>query len=201
MEALGIRRKATARWLGVDYAAGKRMPARTAAKRAKGLRARWPKLLGLKRKRIGIKTVFKQGFIPVAAYPAPCLGLKPREHEYMKTKFMASLPGVTTMRSRTLLLAVEGDDALPKAYLQPLWHWAKKLWIDKSRSTRATMLVAWRRQLATLGLLSTAEAWSRVKGPAGALIATLKSIGWACPAFDTLRDPRGTLYKLTEIGP
>ena len=51
------------------------------------------------------------------------------------------------------------------------------------------------------GAISGGDLWKRIKGPASALLATLRRIGWSWPGPRAFRTSTGRLLHLTEVAP
>ncbi len=64
---------------------------------------------------------------------------------------------------------------------------------------RSALSQAWRAQIALVGMAS--EPWKGVTGPAGAVIASLRRIGWAAPGPGTWRQKDGGMISLADTAP
>ena len=73
-------------------------------------------------------------------------------------------------------------DRAHRANSEPLICWAKHVFSNNPQHN-IILAKAWRRQIKSVGL--DPMPWKRLRGPAGAAIATLGRIGWKSAAYDS----------------
>ena len=188
----------TARWLGQDFAAGRKAKTTTHAGRMARSAHRWLKVRQLRRQGIKVASVVTQGFFPAAGFAGACLGIKPRDLQALTGQFVQTLPGKCTPRAAILQQNLGKGMAIGRLVAAPLRQWARASWRQQEH-TRSLQFAAWRRQARDQA--SDRDQWRHVVGPVGAIACTIRRMGWTWPAPQTLRTAQGELIDMTKTSP
>ncbi len=194
LRALGIDVKHTVRHLGVSYSAGKVKRRTEERARQMAAVAKMPKVRTFGKK--AARHVVRTGIVPSFSHASRVHGST--DEEIKKLQRMYAGAGDTVLgRSLVVRLAVLGFDPGQELAIGPILEWAKAVW--EASPDHDVLELAWRRALPTVGL--AARPSTAALGPAGAMVAACRRLGWDVPAATVLRDRLGVLLDLTDICP
>ena len=187
--------------MGVDVRTRPVGAKKMAAKRAIGFAQRAARLQKLRREgkhmRRGAIKVAKQGLKPCATYGHRCLGMPDTKLQQVRRQIAKA---ITWKRcdgtSLTLRLAMLGQEVGHEINAAPVVQWAAVVW--EHRVPEDQLQRAWKRQMQEVGLKPS---WSKVRGPAGATIMSLRRAGWKWPAWNLMLSRAGLKVQLQEMCP
>ncbi len=199
MKGMGIACKSTQRWLGVDYAAGRRAPQATRRARRFAARKRQPKIRGIAKKGGRVAKVVRGGLVTSVGYGARCVGVSNTDLREIRRYMGAALPGGGGWRSLTLRLALGGDEPAKGLAVAPLVAWAEEIW--GGEVDQRIMQKAWLAQMVKQAGRPLEEVWREVRGPAAATVASVRRLGWTMPSPWAICSPEGQLWDMRQEGP
>ena len=145
------------------------------------------------------RLVASAGLAPQGCYGAEVTGFSNGELRSAKRSLAAGSGPQAGGRSLSAVLLLEGDDTW-RAAVAPITRWAEEVWRASNGSGGGLCLPELRR--IWVGALERAPTkWAQVRGPVGAALLSVQRLGWSWPEPFVLHDPRGTVFKLTEIAP
>jgi len=174
---------------------------RGVAKRMKKAKAKVGRLKRLRKAGASILNAARAIAVGAAAYSAKVVGMSDWNLRKLRTMVRACTSTRASGSSATLDLMLQRPlrlDPTFRANAEPLIKWART-WYGGNPEERAVMSRAWRTQVAKIGLAP--KPWKEVAGPAGAVVATLRRIGWASPAPGVWKEKGGVLLDLGEVTP
>ena len=182
--------------LGVDMAAGrKRVVVRVVRARLSALQRRVVKIRRMARVSHRARSLYHQAQ-PQATWGQEVMGLSPSMLQARRRCAIRSTGLNTTGMSTTNTLAcVHGwrKDPASTTLLSQVVAWVEA-WRADPR-LRREVRDAWPTVVAAV---EGPRPWTRVKGPAAALVLTMRRYGWEAIAPDVWVDPRGSHWQLTE---
>ncbi|CAK0818028.1 unnamed protein product [Prorocentrum cordatum] len=195
--------------LGVDIVTHGTAAKTNNGKRHAIMKARSRRLLTLKGGRKmtrGVGLVSKCGLKRSALYGCKCLDMPDHQLRQLRREAGRLLPGGRGARSLTLQLAVAQEEPTYEVTEAPIVRWARAVWHSAQDDdgggqwdSMGTMLQqAWRRQQQEVGMK---PAWARVRGPAGAVIMSMRRATWAWPAWHTFVSKEGFELNMQEVCP
>ncbi|CAK0843011.1 unnamed protein product, partial [Prorocentrum cordatum] len=196
-------------YLGVDVVTHGTAVKTKSGKRHAVMKVRSRRLLALKGGRKmtrGVGLVYKCGLKRSVMYGCKCLGMPDHQLRQLRREAGRLLPGGRGARSLTLQLAVAQGEPTYEVAEAPIVRRARAVWHgahDEDGGGQwgniATMLQqAWRRQQQEVGMK---PAWARVRGPAGAVIMSIRRATWTWPAWHTFVSKEGFVLNMQEVCP
>ncbi len=188
---------------------GKAQVTKRCRRRRPTRRARYAKVSGrmirlLRLKRAGADStkLWVTGQSPSLNFDAAVLGVPPGLLlSQRRSAGAACLPGGGG-RSLTIGFLLHRRKFLDPIFaggIAPIAEWSKQAWLRGERGTLGTMRLAWARGVAAVG--NARLYWRRVNGPAAAMAASLKRIGWTSTSPFILHSDVGVKYDLLEYSP
>ena len=194
MKALGIKINQQAKLLGVDFSAGKRIRRSTQRKRIVKICRRKKRYQQLGKK--AANHVVRTGAGPGFKYGAGVYGASTSAIKAVRS-FSCNAIGEMRGRSSFARLALAGYDAGGLMAIEPIVQWAKAVW--DSLVPRDDMKVSWKAAMTSV--VGAARPFSKVSGPAGAMVASARRLGWEIPAPFHLRMNNGTIISMDAVSP
>ncbi|CAK0842595.1 unnamed protein product [Prorocentrum cordatum] len=196
---------------GVDIAAHGAAAKTKSGKRYSIMKARSRRLLNIRgggRKMArGVGLAFKRGLKRSALHGCKCLGMPDHQRRQLRREAGRLLPGCRGARSLTLQLAVAQEEPTYEVTEAPIVRWARAVWQtaqaqkaagDDGDSIAHMLQQARRRQQQEVGMKS---AWARVRGPAGAVILSMRRASWTWPAWHKFVTKEGYELNMIEACP
>ena len=197
--------------LGVDFTCGRKRSAHAVSGARKGRMtkalARRQRLRSLRQTIGGKKTakVAASGVLKAADYGAAVNGVSDSELLNLQRVGLAGATPNASGRSRTALLAINGDVTW-QANAAPLLQWLRMSWrakqAPKEGLASGELEEAWTDSTdERWGLIGDdgTRRWSQVRGPVGALYLTLDRIGWSTMDGVFFTDDLGITRHATEF--
>ncbi|CAE8708612.1 unnamed protein product, partial [Polarella glacialis] len=161
--------------LGCDFSAGKRLKRKTQLARRLKVQRRLYRFKALRKAGAMTANVAHAGLSTACSYGLKVTGVPNKELQHIRRLVRSAAALRVHGRSLTLALMLDGNPQLDPAFIAnraPLQQWASTIW---SKSVPIVNLqVAFDQALRNAG----AAPWRQVRGPAGAVVATLQRIGW-----------------------
>jgi len=188
--------RSTVRNLGLDYACGKHYGAKVRWSRFRKIRGRLRRVCRLRAAGAPTRRLVTSGLQPAMLWGAGVTGMNNTCLAFARRVTRQGMVTKTAGRSLTLDLIMAGDgvDPIFRVSEEPLKMWLGALWNGSYH--KGDML----RTLSTAiaEVQESPRPWSRVKGPAGALVATVGRLGWSFVDVVQLRTHRGVVQLLEE---
>ena len=146
--------------------------------------------------KVAAKRLLRSGAAPALRFGAGVCGV-PDSSIRMVRRFSCNLQGEMRGRSTFARLQLAAYDAGADLAVAPIYEWARAVWdglVDKG-----DLQVTWQQALVTAGL--SAQPFLQVSGPAGAMVASARRLGWAVPSPKDFRTCDGTLLQLDSVCP
>ena len=199
---LPFRQASQAEHLGVDFAAGRRLVWRKLSSRIHAVRRRQRQWAILRRDGGSTKKLARTGALPAMIYGTRVHGATGAQLQAIRREVAAAAGYARGRRSITLCFLLDGSDQRngdPMFQLTwgPLQEWATALW-DGSIPIRVLEQVL---RNAAHALVGRTRPWARVHGPAGALLLTLRRIGWELSSARTAVDDQGHVIDMLRTAP
>ena len=191
------------RLLGVDYACGGRRGVGVLRSRLSTPRSRLGRYRTLRR--AGARTVglAKTGAKPSITFGATVTGIS--DSMFKQARRLVAAAAGCAGNGRSITLSMLLSDGSSNGCLDPAFAftegpakaWAREIWdgiipfavLDRSM------------QRASASLHRARQPWRRVRGPAGALLLTLRRIGWTIPHARCFRSELGDSINLLDYSP
>ena len=190
-QALGVAVARSTKCLGIDFSCGRRASRRVQQSRLKRFGERRGRFRMLGRAGVDVGKLLRTGGTAAMTYGAEVAGAPPSLLRQMRAAARACLTDRTAGKSLTLDLALR-DGRPDPAYLlmrAPLVQWARAVGL---RSVPPGWLHrTWHEAQRAAG--GTLSAWSVVRGPAGAVVASLGRLGWTALTATMWVTPHGPL--------
>ena len=186
--------------LGIDVAAGRgglHQPMRVRMRAMAERKRRFRRL-----KLMGAKTygVVRAATVPAVAYGARVIGVPPLVLRWMRSFIRAGLPDRAGGTSATLQLLLAPHSRADPTYITteaPLTFWATAAFGDEGGHKQQQ--AAWKKQVVRLGRQE--RPWTAVAGPAGALVLTLRALGWAASSAFAWKTESGLTLDIRTEAP
>lgn len=185
--------------LGVDAAAGRGGVHRPMKQRASVTVKRKGRFMKLRRMGAKMLQTVRSAGGSAVAYGARVIGTTPAILRTTRGIMKCGLPKASGGTSATLqiMLAVRPRmDPVFMAHELTIAFWAKQAFIEWGPKTQQA---AWQRQVPKVGL--SKRMWAKVAGPAGAVTASLKQIGWIASSASKWLTNRGVELDLKRATP
>ena len=194
MGKLGIVVARQAKLLGVDFSGGKRVKRSVQRRRVIKICKRKSRYRQLGRK--AASHVVKTGAGPGFRYGAAVYGAT---NTAIKTVRSFSCSALGEMRGKSIFarLTLSGYDAGALMATDPIVHWAVAVW--DTLVSRDDMQCSWKN--AMINVAGASRPFCQVSGPAGAMVASARRIGWQIPSPFHLLMGCGTMLNLHEVAP
>ncbi|CAK0869555.1 unnamed protein product, partial [Prorocentrum cordatum] len=215
MNARGLPVVRACPYLGVDLIANGTAAKTKCGKRCNTMldRSRRPANLkgGGRKMAKGTALVFKCGLKRSVLHGCKCLGMP--DHQLRRTRREAgqALPGGRGAKTITLQLALANEGPTYGATEAPIVRWARAVREESSSAGRPgadpehafgnaveLLMKAWKRLQQGVGMKPM---WARVRGPAGAVVMSLKRAQWAWPAWHAVITKDGYELDMREVCP
>jgi ribonuclease HI len=180
LKTLGVSMQRRVKFLGVDYAAGKPVVRAVQALRIKTICARAPgyRRLGKRAARHLVRT----GAAPAMRYGVAVVGATNSALQTAR-RFSCAAAGEMRGRSAFARLQLAAYDVGALMAIDPLVEWAKAVW--DGLVPREDLRIAWRRAVVEVGTAN--NPFLAVRGPAGAMVASVMRLGWKSTSpFDVI---------------
>ena len=188
----GVTMVQQAKLLGVDYSAGKSVRRSTQRARIRKVSKRVSRF-----RQLGSKAalhVVKTGAGPSLRYGASAYGASSSAIKAVRF-FTCGAIGKMQGRSALARATLTGYDAGALMATDPIVQWARAVW--DNLAPPQDLQVTWKQAMVTV---ATAEKpFSRVAGPAGAMVASARRLGWQVPSWRHVKLENGTLLCLDSI--
>ena len=194
MRALGIATKRQGKLLGVDYAEGKRAAKLVQKSRLKDVTQRRRRYRQLGRK--AAEFLVKTGAAPAIRYGACATGASKAVIKAAR-RFACGAFEECRGRSAFARLQLADFDIGALLALDPVIEWAKAVW-DGSVE-RQELKDAWKGAMTTVASVKASQSFRKVVGPAGAMVASVRRMGWATPSPFHLMDEDSVLLDLDVV--
>ena len=198
---LGFRHCKGAQALGVDWAGGKGIQHKASRERVAKASAKVKRLLAIRKGGGRILAACRAVAVGAARYGAKVIGLP--DHLLTRTR-RAVRAGTTTKAggsSLTLDLHLQRGKEVDPTYAattEPIVKWGREVYAaDGEKKSR--LAEAWRGGVPRVGLAR--KPWGAVAGPAGAVCATMRRIGWALVSWRHARTEVGACIDMTRVPP
>ena len=194
MGQLGVKVARHAKLLGVDFSAGKKIQRSVQRKRIVKIchRRKRYRQLGTR----GASHVTKTGAGPGFKYGSAAFGATNSAIKVVRS-FSCNALGEMRGKSTFARLVLAGYDAGGLMATEPVVQWAKAIW-DKLVSPE-DMAISWRAAMNNVA--GAARPFSQVRGPAGAMVASARRIGWEIPSPLHLRLENGAVISVATVAP
>ena len=194
MGEVGVRVTRQTKLLGVDFSAGKKVKRSVQRKRIAKICRRGRRYRQLGRK--GASHVVKTGAGPGFKYGVAAYGATNSAIRAVRS-FSCNALGEMRGKSTFARLTLAGYDAGALMAVGPIAQWAKAAW--DALVSREDMATSWKS--AMIKVAGAARPFSMVCGPAGAMIASARRIGWEIPSPFHLLIEDGTAISLDMVSP
>ena len=193
-----INCKRAGKLLGVATVGGRRRVAATIKKRLLDWKQKTPRFHVLRRAGVNVAQMVQATGPPAMTYGAECSGIATSTLMQMRSAAaVAVAPEACGKNPDFVLHAVDANgstvDPAFAAHVQPLRFWALAIWqswVSKEQISRA--FAAANAKLHR----GKASLWSKVAGPASAVLASAWRMGWKFNCAFRVRDDRGELYDM-----
>ena len=185
--------------LGVDFAAGKRCKYTVRSERIKKLVHRVRRCKALRAAGARTTLLTRTGIVPAGTYGVKVTGIPDRQLLQLRRHVRNATVPRTAGRDLTVDLALLGRDVDP-AYVcnrEPILMWLRCCW-DRVVPVEWTAIAF---DMAKQEVWGASNPWSKVRGPAGAVIATLKRIGWQPTTVTRWTDETGKEVDILANSP
>ena len=181
-----------ARLLGIDFSCGRRLGRSVQKKRLDAISARKGRLKALGRR--AAMRISQTDTAPAMRYGAGVTGARKQTVKEVR-RFECAVQGEMRGRSAFARAQLSDYDTGALMSIDPIVAWAQAAW--DGLASLADMEVAWRRAAIEVGL--SENPFSVISGPAGAMLASARRIGWVMPAPLCFRTAEGTLMHLDHV--
>ena len=180
--------------LGVDFSAGKKVKRNVQRRRIANIRCRMYRY-----RQIGARAarhILKTGAGPGFRYGAGVYGITDSAVKAVRS-FSCNAIGEIRGRSTFARLTLAGYDAGGLMAIDPIVHWARAAW--DQIATPDDMRVSWKA--AMIEVARAGRPFAKVRGPAGAMVASAGRIGWSIPSPFHFLTGDGLLLSVLDISP
>jgi len=185
----------TVRNLGLDYGGGKPNGSKVRRGMLSKVRKRMRRLRILRKARANTRGIVQAGIKPAMLWGSGVTGVNNTCLRAMRQMARAGVILNTKGRSLTLDLMLLGDkfDPVYWATEAPVKWWLCEL--RRSTKLKGQMLRAFGGAIRDVG--TAKNPWSLVRGPAGAVVASLRRVGWKCKTAHLWVTHKGEVNVLT----
>ena len=194
LRRFGVDTTKHVKFLGIDYAAGKRVRRTVQKKRLIVVTKRVGRYKQLAK--AAANRILRTGAGPAIRYGASVLGTNSTALARIR-RFACAVRGEMRRRSPFGRMKLAKYDPAKQMAVDPIVDWARARW--DALSDYDDMRVAWKIASIKVGLAK--HPFREVIGPAGALIASARRIGWSCPSPRHLRTDDGSILDLDVVCP
>ncbi|CAK0882196.1 unnamed protein product, partial [Prorocentrum cordatum] len=196
--------------LGVDLITHGAAAKAKSGKRYKGMLSSRRRLANLKgggrMMATGTTLVSKCGLKRSVRHGCQCHGMPDQQLRQLRPEAGRALSGGRRAKSPMLQLALAGEEPTLQVTEAPIIRWAREVWQTAPAkevnqqwdSAESTTVKAWRRQQQEVGMKPM---WAKVRGPAGAVIMSLRRAQWPWPAWHTAIAKTGYTLDMLEVCP
>ncbi len=179
--------------LGVDATGGGRRSTKTQMKRIKKAVRRAKKVKWMRKKSRKATKLYKCNVWPAAKYGIACVGAAPNIVQKMRTACAGAALGAQGHCATVAIDLGMGQKADPEISIrvEVVKDWIE-IWAGCSEEEKRRIRRAWRKMAMRI---DGKYRWREVKGPMGAVITTLKDMGWKVPAPDVWISPEGDKWE------
>jgi hypothetical protein len=199
---LGCKAVRAMKVLGIDTAAGRGGLRATQNLRCTALGKKVRRLLRLRQAGPDFVNVVRSS-APMVTHGSRVIGMQPSVLDRMKRTLAVALPHRAKSASLSLRFLTAPTFRLEPSFAAceaPLLFWCKLAFDARGdRSVIFEMNRAWRRQAIRLGW--SKRPWSLVAGPAGAVVLTLKRLGWVASTAFNWKTQDGVCLDIRDDAP
>ena len=191
--------------LGVDYAGGCQIKYTKANERLKKATAKRDAIMGYCKPGWKTFNVVRAHVVSAALYGATVHGVPPKQLTKIRTLMRSTTSSKAGGGSTTMVLALQKDkwaDPAYRACFAPIREWAirvNKAHYEGDATTKHNMMQAWEAHKRVV--LTAADPWNTVCGPASATMASLIGIGWKPLSYKVWHTDHGHVVDLTKTIP
>ena len=193
-----LRGARTAKLLGADFTGSRRRSTHVQVKRINGFAAKIGRIRAIRQQGLSAVQYVQAAGIPAMMYGVDCAGISDTNLKKANGLAAAAIaPPALGKNARMTLHAAApvctSVDPSYAAHVSPIKTWATAWWDGWMDST--AMRMAYKSAASNLKEAKS-SAWSRVHGPAAALVATCKRIGWRSSDGRTFKDDVGATHDV-----
>ena len=194
MRALGVATTSKAKMLGGDFASGRKLKRTVQGQRLLKAKGRRLRIRKLGKKAAG--RIIATGVGPALRYGVAVVGASNSLVSRARRTACGSY-GKMGGRSQFGRLQLAEYDIGQVMAVDPIVAWAKGVW--DGLVDRQTLAKTWKA--ATIEVLTSANPFTAVRGPAGAMLASLTRLEWKAPSPFHFLTKRGGLLDLDVVCP
>jgi ribonuclease HI len=203
LKELGVHVEATFRWLGADSSGGRVRGMKVLRKRLLKFKARRRRYKVLRKAGVGVARLVRTGGKAAMVYGESVLGVADSflQEQRRAVAAVAAADGAGKQLDLVLIFAdlttSEFTDPAFEAHCGPLVSWSRCIWYGWFGD--GVLKTAVERSETTLR--QARRMWTKVVGPAKAMLATAWRLKWKVPKFDEFITDEGLSLKLRLVSP
>ena len=190
--------------LGVDSVGGRRRSTATFQDKVSTFAQAGPRIHALRKAGVNSVQMVRSAGTPAVMYGCEVMGLSDSALHLARTRIASAAAANAGGKNSDLVLhAIDGPagtlDPAFEAHAAPVLFWATAVWC--CWFTRLQLEKAFQHASLKLATREETSCWSIVTGPATALLASLRRIGWVMPNAFELIDNTGTSWQCDSVSP